>query len=407
MINRNYYLLLLFMLLPIFSIGAGNSIFSFYGMPWRYYGNDIYGMSMGDVGVSDVFRKNTGYNNPAIIGTTDKTIFATGIMFGWTNYVSDKSSSLTFRDNSLDFPLLSIAIPLRNHRVGFQFTSFSSGVVQNETTIPFENSVLVEKQSIDQYIYKTDLIYAFNMRNISLGTGFNYYFGHDISRFSQDSGNEFFNTSEKLDRSYKNPSISTGFTIKLNKLSIGGLYQHEATLRGNCKRTSIHETEEFGKISYSVPSNFSAGLTALIKEDFKISSDLSYTFWKKAKYNNYTENSWKLGIGLAHDPISGAKNSFLGSMPKRVGLSYRVLPFKAKNKAVTESSISCGISVPVKANDNRLDIGLQYLIRGSTEQNNLQDRSLMFLLGITGFDIFTKPFTRSAPRDIPIIEEID
>ncbi|MCD8481069.1 MAG: hypothetical protein LRZ88_13280 [Candidatus Cloacimonetes bacterium] len=46
------------------------------------------------------------------------------------------------------------------------------------------------------------------------------------------------------------------------------------------------------------------------------------------------------------------------------------------------------------------------LSRGSLEENKLSDRSLMFSIGITGFDIFSKAPDRTAPRDIPIAEDL-
>jgi hypothetical protein len=38
--------------------------------------------------------------------------------------------------------------------------------------------------------------------------------------------------------------------------------------------------------------------------------------------------------------------------------------------------------------------------------NKLQDRSLMFMFGITGFDVLTRDFKRTAPREIPKAEEL-
>jgi len=45
-------------------------------------------------------------------------------------------------------------------------------------------------------------------------------------------------------------------------------------------------------------------------------------------------------------------------------------------------------------------------MRGNLDDNDRQDRALMFMVGITGFDILTKAFNRKAPREIPQVEEI-
>ena len=56
--------LILIVMMACSAIWCGNSIFSFGGMPVRYYGNDIYGLSMGDTGLADNFRYNAGFGNP-------------------------------------------------------------------------------------------------------------------------------------------------------------------------------------------------------------------------------------------------------------------------------------------------------------------------------------------------------
>lgn len=67
---------------------------------------------------------------------------------------------------------------------------------------------------------------------------------------------------------------------------------------------------------------------------------------------------------------------------------------------------TAGLSIPLKNEVSRIDLAVQYLTRGSLEKNNLSDRSLMFMFGITGFDIISKAPDRTAPREIPKAEEI-
>ncbi len=389
-----------------FPLFGGNSIFSFHGTPWQYYGNDIYGLSMGDVGASDIFRKNTGYGNPAIMGASNRTLLSTGMIFGWTGYKSDLETERTFRDNSLDFPFFSVSFPINNHHFGFQFNSWASGVVQNEFTVMMDTLEVTEKQSIDRYIYRADLLYAIHYRNFNLGVGANYYLGHDIRKFYQDGGFGIFNTSEKLERNYKNPSATLGLTAAYENLAVGIVYSHEADLKGELVRYSIHETENLGKVHYSIPSQITTGVTWKYKEEYKVSTDYTLSLWKNAKYSEYDDNAWKLGVGMAHEPRPGTRNTFMGQMPKRIGFSYRVLPFRVKGNTVTETALSGGLSLPIKNTENRIDLGLQYLWRGNVDDHGLQDRSLMFMFGVTGFDVLSKAFSRSAPRDIPKVEDI-
>jgi hypothetical protein len=398
---------LLIILVLALNLQGGNSMFSFYGLPCQNYGYDIYGISMGNVGISDIFRKNTGYANPAIMGAANRAFFSTGIIFGWTGYKSDGTEKTTYRDNSLDFPYFSVSLPVNNHHFGFQFNSMASGVVANQNTFTADSLTITEYNSIDRYIYKADILYAYHYHHINLGVGFNYYLGHEITRFSQDGGFGIFNTKETLSSTFKNPSATVGMTIGYENFAAGAYYSHSADLKGDKTRTSIHETEELGSAKFSVPAQIGAGFTAKLGNEYKASTEVVFSLWKDATYKDYPHNGIKIGLGIAQEPRPDSRKTFFGQMPKRIGISHRLLPFEVNNHTVSETALSSGITFPIKNSDNQLDFGIQYLVRGSLEQHNKQDSSLMFMIGITGFDILTKAFNRKAPRDIPVAEDID
>jgi hypothetical protein len=132
------YIALTAVLAVVGLLGAGNSIFAYDGIPVRYYGNDVYGLSMGDTGSADVFRYNSGFANPALHNSSNRTLLATGLLFGFTRYQSEDNAGnrRSFVDNSLDLPYFSLSIPVKKHRLGFQFNSYASGLVNNEAASP-------------------------------------------------------------------------------------------------------------------------------------------------------------------------------------------------------------------------------------------------------------------------------
>jgi len=71
---------------------AANSIFSFDGLPVQYYGNDVYGLGMGESGTGDLFRINTDYLNPSVASTSNQVTFSTAVSLGYIRY-KDKDSS--------------------------------------------------------------------------------------------------------------------------------------------------------------------------------------------------------------------------------------------------------------------------------------------------------------------------
>ena len=108
--------LILIVMMACSAIWCGNSIFSFGGMPVRYYGNDIYGLSMGDTGLADNFRYNSGFGNPALHNASNRTLLATGMVFGFTRYASEGGKS--FVDDALDLPYLSLSVPVKKTQTG-------------------------------------------------------------------------------------------------------------------------------------------------------------------------------------------------------------------------------------------------------------------------------------------------
>lgn len=385
---------------------AGNSILSYEGVPCQNFGNDIYGKSMGDVGLSDIFRKNTGFGNPAMIGNANLTLVSTGIMFGWTGYKSNYITEKSYRDNSLDFPFFSVVIPVNRHRYGFQLNSYSSGVTSNQTTVEVDSSFITEKQSINRYLFRADLMYAYNFRIINVGLGLNYFFGHDNRRFEQYGSYGIFNTREKVEATYKNPTGSIGITTKIDNFAIGAYYTKSSILKGESKRSSIHETEAPIQIKHSIPDHIAAGITTKLNNEFKISGDVHLDLWKNAEHTYNTENGLKLGIGFAHEPKAETKKTFWGQIPKRIGVSTRNLPFKINDNTIYETAVSTGLTLPIKQKDSQIDVGTQYIWRGDIEQHNLQDRSLMLMIGLTGFDIITRAFDRSSPRAVPKADDL-
>ncbi|MCK7532226.1 MAG: hypothetical protein MZV63_14960 [Marinilabiliales bacterium] len=82
--------------------------------------------------------------------------------------------------------------------------------------------------------------------------------------------------------------------------------------------------------------------------------------WGSAKYSEYTKDGWKLGIGYANEPKEDTHRTFIGQMPKRLGMYYRTLPFESGGNPVTETAVSAGIHHPRQK--QRKQAGLRFAI---------------------------------------------
>ncbi len=391
------------LLISIVPVWAGNSIFSFQGLPNQYYGNDIYGFSMGDTGMADSYRLNTGFGNPALISRIKNAVFSTGIMTGDTWY-EDKSHP-KYTDNSLDFPYFNMAIPIASHKLGFQFQSLSSGVVKDQSTDTLSSIHFTEYNSVDSYLYRVDLMYSYPFKLVDFGVAINYYLGHENRAISQDSGSSPFNTYYSMTKSYSNGGISIGIMKKTDRFSTAFTYTSASKLKGEIIYKTLSSTENQGTSHYNLPNRFGLGMTFNHSDVLRTSYDVHYDMWKAVDNPENTEDSWKVGIGIAYDANQNA-DKFFRRLPLRGGISWRKLPFQKNNASIDEKGASIGFSLPLKNPENRIDLGFQYLMRGDSNKNAVQESSLMFLFGITGFDIFKQEQRRTAPREIPKVEEI-
>jgi len=382
---------------------AGNSIFAYDGFPVRDYGKDIYSMGMGDTGSSDIYRYNTGYANPAQQNKDNKTLFGTGLMMGYTIYNSEVNGvKKNYWDDAQDFPYFNVSIPIGKHRLAAQFNPHSSGLVSNQTTLPDGS---IERQTADKYLYKADLIYSVNLGLANLGVSGNLLFGHDKRYFSQSGDYGSFSTSETLIRDFKGQTFTAGILKSFDKLCLGAYYTLPADLKGSSVRSSIHDTEPSEDYEYQLPASYNASVTVLPMQQFKLAADITYEPWNQldSKYRN----SLKAGVGLAYEPDPEQHKTAFMKLPMRLGASYRQLEFADKDgKDIDELGLSCGLTFPLKSEINRIDLGLQLLKRGNLSQNHLSDTSLMLMLGFAGFDLITKGSDRTAPRDIPVKEDM-
>jgi hypothetical protein len=382
---------------------GGNSVFSYDGYPIRYYGQDIYSLGMGDTGASDLFRFNSGYGNPAQFNRSNKTIFGTGIIFGFTAYESEYGGETrSFRDDALDFPYFSVSTPFKKHRFGFQFSPYATGVVKNQYVRPDST---MERQEVEKYIYHADLIYSYNYHGLNLGISGNFFFGHDYHTFEQSSADYSVPTKESLKSSFKNPTITIGAIQTYHDHAFGVHATMPVTLEGESKRNSFHSSEEPVDFEYKLPLMVAASYTGLMIKELKVASDLSYETYSEIS-DDYRD-ALKLGVGLAYEPSSIRKKHWWQKVPLRAGYSYRQLAFKSSAEDLDESTISAGLSIPLKNEINRLDLAFQYQIRGALKTNHLRDKSYMMMFGFTGFDIISSAPDRTAPRDIPKAEDLE
>jgi hypothetical protein len=362
---------------------------------------------MGETGSGDLFRINPNFTNPSVATTTNKVLFSTGVSLGWMWYKDTNDNK--YRDDGIYFPYFSIAVPLKNHRIGFNFNSMYSGNLENEKetiwTSDFGDTLnYTETNKLSSNVYRADAIYAYKNTYVNFGIALNYYIGHRIRYWKLDFDEyTMVDAKYEIEKTFKNPGVTIGLNKKLKNFSLGATYSTYTKLEGDViykyGHTPYADTLDLADdFLFEIPARISGGLTWKFIDKYKVSFDVYYAMWEDTE--SYDKNSLKIGFGLAYDPLSGY-GGWLERIPVRIGGYYRELPFEKNQEKITEQALTFGLSIPLKSPNKKIDLAVKYLVRGDVDKHGLSDESLMFSFGITGFDIFRKRPKKIEHRDIP------
>jgi len=256
---------------------CGNSIFSFDGMPVQYYGNDVYGIGMGDTGISDLHRINPNFTNPSIITSTNKVLFSTAASLG--NMWYEDSDGNTFKDDGLVLPYFQIAVPLLDHRIGFSFNSIASGVLENELETQFITSdgdtlAYSEINRLSSALFKGDLIYAYKNSILNFGLAMNFYLGHRVRYWKQDfSDGSYIDSKYEIEKNFKNPGFTIGLSKKVESVSLALSYSNRVKLKGDTVYKYGHQPladtlNLADNYNFEVPAKFSGGVSLKFLEKY-------------------------------------------------------------------------------------------------------------------------------------------
>ena len=413
--------LILILLAGIFL--RGNTIFAPLGVPLQSYGNDVYGLGMGNTGISDLYRINGNQENASLLTTSNIVTISTAMNMGYYWYKSDTE---TFKDDELYLPFFTLSIPIKMHRLGISLNSVYSGNLFTGSKglifTPDTSETSLDSLQYDEIIrkteelFKTSLHYAIKSKYANLGISLQYYFGNQVRYWSLDFAELTMTDSKyEVEKNYSGISYKIGASRKFDTVSVGLSYEPSVKLKGDkVYRYNFYPQEESLKDDeelYKVPTNINGGLTWIFKKTFKLGLECNYILWSETVEEYTTENgnmkkydnSWRLGTGIAYDPLSGI-GKWYNRIPLRAGASLSKLPFKSENSQIYEVILSAGSTIKLDSSGRKIDIAVRYAYRGNREQSGYRDKSLQLVIGLTGFDIFRKTIKRTGEREIPKVD---
>jgi hypothetical protein len=231
---------------------------------------------------------------------------------------------------------------------------------------------------------------------LRLGSALNFIFGtstqgseHRFDAFEfVDSAIEFEDrlagTSFTLGVAY---SSKQGIFASADQFSIGFSFTTGATLKGT-RQTIL--TNNLGSAQFQsrdtllisdgeakLPSAMTMSVAYTANPNLTIAADLTLQEWANARYfgaqSEYQRNALRLALGTEIIPSSEVRaNVFLRSA-YRFGAYYHQTNLQIGGVGIDELGITFGVGIPLSAESSRLDIYLHYALRGTKENNLIQE----------------------------------
>lgn len=378
------------------------STYSYYGlgMPNDYRAPNAAGMNVIGTSVYDMRISSTA--NPAILGTNRYTNINGG--FNVTGYeMSDDVSSVS--QTHIESSQLQMSFPVLRDRLGV------SASILPETSYNFSLSSqdslsAVESPSGSTLRYDTETVASGGLNRIEIGVGYRvaprtyigiapaFYFGTLSQRIDLSFDDDDFepvnfsrNTSHtgwggrvgflQIIPGVINPTdiLSVGISASL-PVSLDAERRFETELDDG-ENVRLPNSKETRTVEY--PLDLSAGLTYVLSDNFKVSSDVLYQNWSnyepfEAQGNVTYIDRFRTGLGAeitGHNP--NTPPSFFGDLIYRAGISYDSGSIEINDNRINTYRASVGIGIPTSDRSSSLNINFDYGVRGTQSDGLIRE----------------------------------
>jgi hypothetical protein len=239
-----------------------------------------------------------------------------------------------------------------------------------------------------------------------LGATLEYYFGN----IKYTSSLEFDNTSyypSKYELNYApkgfgttlgiitpdmskllNSDIISNFRLGLSTNIIGSLSTDTSLVSTS---STIVDSVSSGKTNLEVPMRLNAGLHITFVNVYNFALDYIYQPWTEFRLSDINQSNLsdlhRFSLGFEYRPQSVPGISYWEQIMLRVGLSYEMSQYNFSGNNLKQLSAFGGFALPLSP-ENTIDIGLEYSVRGTKDDNLLRENFFRVNLGISFGDIW-------------------
>ncbi len=388
-------------------LSANNgSQYSRFGIGEPSLTSSVRALSLGSTGTALNAEGYIDQNNPATLGTITRTLINGSYQYrGYQATDGTASSYLNaggFLGASMAFPVykpygivfgIGLA-PVTSVGYYFNLTDTYNGQTVSQT---FDGrGGLTAIQLSLTYSPKTD---------IYLGTTMHYVFGTIRDQHTLTYASSLFYASDDLKTTgahgfaFRFGALHTGIdkalglsptkhvSLGLTLYTGGSLTTNEELLR---TLSTADTTIAMPDRSIDVPLGFSVGL-AYQNNGMVYTTDVSMQQWSDFKmfgvHPAEQQNSMRAGVGVEWLPGKEYIDSYWKQVAYRLGAYAHQTNVKLNGTSINEYFATAGIGLPL-GNDGRLNIGLEYGIRGTTSASLVKNNILRLTLSVSAGDIW-------------------
>lgn len=397
------YCFTVLLLVTNFSIAQNTSPYARYGLGDVIYSYSARTLSMGHAGSAIINSDYVELLNPASWSNLNRTRIE--FSFGYNELrLSNQNQSKYYGDGI--FKGFTFAFPVsKDNGIGVAmgivpFTRVNYQVQEKvaDTTTGNYTSTYQGKGGLSKIFiggtYRLPI-------NFILGATLEYYFGNIKYTSNVDFENNTYFPAE-----YELAYGPTGFgtTIGIITPDMSGLLNSEpisnfrlglsTNLVGKMdtdtsfvnRSSSIVDSIGFGNTKMEVPMRLNAGLHIAFVNVYNIAFDYFYQPWTDLKLSGINQlnlsDVHKLSLGFEYRPQRVPGISFWEQIMFRVGLSYEMSQYKLKGNELKQYSVFGGFALPL-SDENTIDFGFEYSVRGTIEDNLLEEQFIKINMGIS------------------------
>lgn len=152
------------------------------------------------------------------------------------------------------------------------------------------------------------------------------------------------------------------------------------------RSSTIIDSLTTGTTKMVVPMRLNAGVHITFINVYNIALDYFYQPWTDFRLSGINQLNLsdvnKFSLGFEYRPQRVPGIGFLEQIMLRAGLSYEMSQYEFNGNELQQYSVFGGFSLPLSP-ENTIDIGLEYAVRGTTEDDLLKENFIRFNIGLS------------------------